>query len=219
MQRLSSDIPPNFRMTSRSVLTLLLAATVFPVLLVEAQDAARARAVPAVSVTATRARVSILDVPLAVTLVGGEQLRVKRGVGLDEALSLVPGVVAQSRSGGGDVRLSIRGFGARGAGDRSNAGTSRGVRILIDGIPETEPDGRTSLDLVDLALVEDVEIVRSNASALYGNAAGGVLDAVRQPGRRRRSAGGQRNGSRQHLRAGYRHLAQSAARAHPVDDL
>lgn len=143
---------------------------------VRAQDSSRVQPLPPLSVTAARTPVSILDVPLAVTLVGRDQLRLRRGVGLDEALSLVPGVLAQSRSGGGDVRISIRGFGSRGAGDRSNAGTSRGVRILIDGIPETEPDGRTALDLVDLALVEQVEVVRSNASSLYGNAAGGVLD-------------------------------------------
>jgi iron complex outermembrane recepter protein len=141
-----------------------------------AQDTARVQPLPPLSVTASRTPVSVFDVPLAVTLVGAEQLRSRRGVGLDEALSLVPGVLAQSRSGGGDVRISIRGFGSRGAGDRSNAGTSRGVRVLIDGIPETEPDGRTALDLVDLALVERVEVVRSNASSLYGNAAGGVLD-------------------------------------------
>lgn len=141
-----------------------------------AQDSTRAQALPPLSVTASRTATSIFDVPLAVTLVSAEQLRATRGVGLDEALSLVPGVLAQSRSGGGDVRITIRGFGARGAGDRSNAGTTRGIRILLDGIPETEPDGRTALDLVDLALVEGAEVVRSNASSLYGNAAGGVID-------------------------------------------
>ena len=141
-----------------------------------AQDTTRVQPLPPLSVTASRTPVSIFDVPLAVTLIGSDVLRLRRGVSLDEALALVPGVLAQSRSGGGDVRISIRGFGSRGAGDRSNAGTTRGLRILIDGIPETEPDGRTSLDLVDLALVEQVEVLRSNASALYGNAAGGVLD-------------------------------------------
>jgi len=141
-----------------------------------AQDSARTRILPPLSVTASRSATSVFDVPLAVTLVSAEQLRAARGVGLDEALSLVPGVVAQSRSGGGDVRITIRGFGARGAGDRSNAGTTRGIRVLLDGIPETEPDGRTALDLVDLALVEGIEVVRSNASSLYGNAAGGVID-------------------------------------------
>lgn len=166
-------------------LHVCVAAIAFPTL--GAQDSARVQPLPPLSVTASRATVSIFDVPLAVTLVGRDQLRLRRGVGLDEALSLVPGVLAQSRSGGGDVRISIRGFGSRGAGDRSNAGTSRGVRILIDGIPETEPDGRTSLDLVDLALVEQMEVVRSNASSLYGNAAGGVLDlqTIPAPGARR----------------------------------
>ncbi len=148
---------------------------------VAAQDSARAQPLPPLSVTASRTPVSIFDVPLAITLVSPRELRRRRGVSLDEALSLVPGVLAQSRSGGGDVRISIRGFGSRGAGDRSNAGTARGVRILIDGIPETEPDGRTALDLVDLALVEGVEVVRSNASALYGNAAGGVIELSTVP--------------------------------------
>jgi len=142
----------------------------------DAQDTTRTRTLPPLSVTASRASTSLFDVPLAVTLVTAEQLRATRGVGLDEALSLVPGVLAQSRSGGGDVRITIRGFGARGAGDRSNAGTTRGIRVLLDGIPETEPDGRTALDLVDLSLIEGAEVVRSNASSVFGNAAGGVID-------------------------------------------
>jgi outer membrane receptor protein involved in Fe transport len=62
------------------------------------------------------------------------------------------------------------------AGDRSNSGTSRGVRILVNSIPETEPDGRTSFDGIDLASAEGIEVVRSNASALWGNAAGGVVN-------------------------------------------
>ena len=88
---------------------------------------------------------------------------------------------AQSRYGTSDVRLNIRGFGARGAGDRSNAGTTRGIRVLIDGIPETEPDGRTAFDLVDLASINSIEVVRSNASALWGNAGGGVVAITTVP--------------------------------------
>ena len=110
------------------------------------------------------------------TVIGKTELENRRGSSLDEVLHAVPGVFAQSRYGTSDVRLVIRGFGARGAGDRSNAGTSRGIRVLLDGIPETEPDGRTSFDLIDLAAARKVEVIRSNASALYGNAAGGVLD-------------------------------------------
>lgn len=131
---------------------------------------------PGITVTATRSPMPVLSVPLAVTVVPLRRLQNGNGMRIDQALAAVPGVLAQSRSGTTDVRIVVRGFGARGAGDRSNAGTTRGVRILQDGFPETEPDGRTSLDLVDLAATQDVEVVRSNASALWGNAAGGVVN-------------------------------------------
>lgn len=135
-----------------------------------------ARRIAPVTITATRHKGTLVSAPLAVTVIGKTELENRRDYSIDEVLRTVPGVFAQSRYGTSDVRLVIRGFGARGAGERSNAGTSRGVRVLLDGIPETEPDGRTSFDLVDLAAARRVEVVRSNASALYGNAAGGVLD-------------------------------------------
>ncbi len=140
-----------------------------------------AAALPPVTVTATRASAAILTTPLAVTKIEPAELRSRSGYGLDEALRLVPGVLAQSRYGTSDVRIVIRGYGARGAGDRSNAGTARGIRVLIDGIPETEPDGRTSFDQIDLAASEAVEVVRSNASAVWGNAAGGVVNLLTVP--------------------------------------
>jgi iron complex outermembrane receptor protein len=140
----------------------------------DSTDSAAVRLSP-VTVTATRTETSTFAVPLAVSVIGKPELENKRGYSLDEAVSVVPGVFAQSRYGTSDIRLVIRGFGARGAGDRSNAGTSRGIRVLIDGIPETEPDGRTSFDLVDLAAANRLEVVRSNSSALWGNAGGGVV--------------------------------------------
>ena len=130
---------------------------------------------PAVTVTASRYARSLFDTPLSVSRVIADQWRGGSGLGLDQALALVPGVLAQSRSGSSDIRLVIRGFGARGAGDRSNAGTARGIRVLLDGIPETEPDGRTSFDGIDLAATTSIDVIRSNASAVYGNAAGGVV--------------------------------------------
>lgn len=163
----------------------LLVAFLTP-LAASAQDPARPRtdSVPAlqpVTVTATRTESSILTAPLAITKVTTPELRNVSGLGLDDALRKVPGVIAQSRYGTSDVRLTIRGFGARGAGDRSNAGTSRGVRVLLDGIPETEPDGRTAFDNIDLAAAEAVEVIRSNASSVWGNAAGGVINVLTAP--------------------------------------
>ena len=150
----------------------------------QAPTAPDTAALPTVSITATRSAASILTTPLAITKITSSELRSVNGYGLEDALSRVPGVIAQSRYGTSDVRLIIRGFGARGAGDRSNAGTSRGVRVLLDGFPETEPDGRTAFDQIDLAAAQSVEVVRSNASSIWGNAAGGVVNVLTMPASR-----------------------------------
>ena len=158
------------------------------------QDTARYRLSPLI-VTALRTQQRLLDAPLAVTVISQEQFQSSNGQRIDAALRFAPGVLAQSRSGGSDTRVVIRGFGARGAGDRSNAGTTRGIRFLQDGFPETEPDGRTALDLVDLAAVERVEVVRSNASALWGNASGGLVEFSTVPsGPRAHDVGAQTGG-------------------------
>ncbi len=136
---------------------------------------------PGISVTAGRHAASPLAVPFAFTRLTAGDWRGARGYGLDAALAKVPGVLAQSRYGSSDIRLVIRGFGARGAGDRSNAGTSRGIRVLLDGFPETEPDGRTSFDGIDLASAAAIEVIRSNASALFGNASGGLVSISTLP--------------------------------------
>jgi iron complex outermembrane receptor protein len=136
---------------------------------------------PEVVVTAVRAEEDIREIPLAITIVPEMVLQTQRGYGLDGLLALVPGVVAQSRSGGIDARVQIRGFGARGAGQRSNAGTSRGIRFYTDGIPETEPDGRTAFDLINTVHASSVEVIRSNSSTLWGNAAGGIVSVSTVP--------------------------------------
>lgn len=125
--------------------------------------------------TAGRAQ-KLMDVPMSITAVPSEYFRETRSYEVKDALQFVPGVFAQSRSGNNDARVTIRGFGSRGATDRSNAGTTRGVRFLLDGLPETEPDGRTALDLIDLNAMSSVEVVRGNASSLYGSASGGVIN-------------------------------------------
>ncbi|MBA4250606.1 MAG: hypothetical protein C0425_05280 [Chlorobiaceae bacterium] len=129
-----------------------------------------------VTITAMRYAENIFEIPMSITIINFDKVNPIIGYGLNEVLSSVPGVLAQSRYGNQDVRIVIRGFGARGAGDRSNAGTSRGIRVMTNGIPETEPDGRTAFDLIDLSLAKSMEIIRSNASAIWGNASGGILN-------------------------------------------
>ena len=129
-----------------------------------------------VIVTGSRVPEFALRAPAAVSVLHREAFANSREINLADALGQVPGVLAQSRAGGQDVRITIRGYGARGSGERSNVGNIRGIRVMTDGIPVTEPDGRTSLDLIDLGTTDHIEVVRSNASVLYGNASGGVVN-------------------------------------------
>jgi len=127
----------------------------------------------AVVVTVTRGSLrSVLSSPFAVSVVTPDSSRPgQRHTAIDESLALIPGLSAVNRNNPSqDPRLSIRGFGAR------SAFGVRGVRVLRDGMPLTLPDGQTPLDYLSLESVGRVEVMRGAASALYGNASGGVVD-------------------------------------------
>jgi iron complex outermembrane receptor protein len=162
-----------------AVLTVLLTIGGFrSIALAEELDTLYFQLPDTIDVAGKRLPLDPLHAPMATTKIVSQDLQAKRAAGLDEALGLVPGVVAQSRSGGSDVRITMRGFGARGAGERSNAGTTRGIRIMLNGFPLTEPDGRTALDLVDIGSLSRIDVVRSNSSALFGSASGGLINLV-----------------------------------------
>jgi iron complex outermembrane receptor protein len=128
-------------------------------------------ALPEISVTVSRALETVARVPAAIGIVDRTDLR--RGqatLGLDESLNNIPGVYTANRYNYNlDQRLVIRGFGTR-----SNFGL-RGIKVLLDGVPQTLPDGQSQLTNVDYADLGRIEVLRGASSSLYGNASGGVL--------------------------------------------
>lgn len=121
-----------------------------------------------VVITATRVPKRIIDIPYPVTRINFSGFKYDRKLSSGDILTSVPGLFLQSRYGDHDVRFSIRGFGSR-----SNSGI-RGVRILLDNIPESEPDGQTRIESLDFNSIGRIEVVKGNASSLYTNAPGGV---------------------------------------------
>ena len=121
-------------------------------------------------ITSPRSTARWLNTPAAVTVIDAGVAPGEQNLTLDALLARVPGVFSLNRYNlAQGLRPAIRGFGARG-----NFGV-RGIRVLVDGVPLTMPDGQTELDGLDLGLVERMEVLRGPASVLYGNAAGGVL--------------------------------------------
>ena len=122
-------------------------------------------------VTATRMESSVRDVARSVSVVNKEQIQNStQQLGLDEALARVPGLYIQNRYNfSGDLRVSMRGFGAR-----SSFGI-RGIKVFVDGIPESLPDGQSGVDSIDLGSAQSIEVLRGPSSSLYGNASGGVI--------------------------------------------
>jgi iron complex outermembrane receptor protein len=125
-----------------------------------------------VVVTGSRVNKKIIDIPYPVVRIDNSLFQYDRKMGVFDVLPSIPGMFLQSRYGNHDVRIAIRGFGSR-----SNSGI-RGVRILLDDIPESEPDGQTRIEAIDFNSIGRIEIVKGNSSSLYTNAPGGVVNFI-----------------------------------------
>lgn len=149
-----------------------------PALLLPLIAAAQAADEQTMVVTAAPTTVSELDTLAAVSVVNGDEMRqAAPRVNLSESLGAVPGLQVQNRQNyAQDLQLSIRGFGSR-----STYGV-RGLRIYVDGIPATMPDGQGQTSNIDIGSVDTIEVLRGPFSALYGNSSGGVINVTSQTG-------------------------------------
>ena len=155
---------PGWHVSQQVVFALLGAAVVTP---------GWCQALEGVVVSASRAEQRSFDAPASIQSVerdviqeGGPQ------VNLSESLNRVPGLTILNRQNyAQDLQVSIRGFGAR------TAFGIRGVRLLIDGIPATTPDGQGQGSSISLPSTERIEVLRGPLAQLYGNSAGGVIQA------------------------------------------
>src|SRR5579862_911994 len=125
---------------------------------------------PDVVVTATRTEQSSFNVPASIDSVAIGDATDTLGVNASEFLDGIPGLLARDRQNyAQDEQISIRGFGAR-----ATFGV-RGVRLYIDGIPATMPDGQGQVSHFNLDSADHIEVLRGPFSALYGNSSGGVI--------------------------------------------
>lgn len=111
------------------------------------------------------------EIPRAVTQIQlFENQNLTNQISLGEYIGEIPGAFSLNKNNfAQDIRISIRGFGSRAAFG------IRGIKLVVDGIPETTPDGQGQVDNIPLGLLESVEVLRGPSASIYGNAAGGVI--------------------------------------------
>jgi iron complex outermembrane receptor protein len=150
--------------------------TLFLPLAAQAEEAAYHTA-PLV-VTGSRYQASGWQLPFSVNRIDAEQATLgKPGVNLSEALGSVPGLVVQNRQNyAQDLQVSSRGFGAR------SAFGIRGIKLLADGVPLSNPDGQGQAATFDLDTLERIEVLRGPFASVYGSNSGGVIQLFSRDG-------------------------------------
>lgn len=134
---------------------------------------ANAQVLPDVVVSASRAEQRSFDAPTAIQSIDRATIEnAGPQVNLSESLSRVAGLTILNRQNyAQDLQVSIRGFGAR------SAFGIRGIRLLVDGIPATTPDGQGQGSSISLTSTDRIEVLRGPLALLYGNSSGGVIQA------------------------------------------
>ncbi|PHN08461.1 TonB-dependent receptor family protein [Flavilitoribacter nigricans] len=148
---------------------LIFSAMILPVS--AQQDSLKSVTFDEVQVSALRIATPTLDQPFSIaTYRAGTLQETRQQLSLQEYLYQVPGLFSLNANNyAQDLRISIRGFGAR------SAFGIRGVKIVVDGIPETTPDGQGQIDNLNIGIIDRLEVLKGPSSALYGNASGGVI--------------------------------------------
>ncbi|MCL5049873.1 MAG: TonB-dependent receptor [Firmicutes bacterium] len=140
-----------------------------------AQNESQQQDIERVVVTATRTEQPWLTTPASIDRVEvNEQLSGLR-VDMAEVLAGIPGVQVDTRYNfAQDTRVILRGFGARAAFG------VRGVVMRLDGVPLSMPDGQAQTSSIFIDEPSHVEVLRGPVAAVYGNAAGGVINLQSQ---------------------------------------
>lgn len=132
---------------------------------------------PVIKVEATRTDTSYIQTPASVYRVDAPKNDQSLQVNLTELVKGIPSVQLRNRENyAQDLQLSMRGFGAR-----STFGV-RGIRLYVDGIPATMPDGQGQTSNIDMNSLSHLEVLTGPFSSLYGNSSGGAVLATTREG-------------------------------------
>ena len=124
-----------------------------------------------VIISVTKIKDSLVNTPFSVSIKKFSTFQKSaEQFNISEYIEDIPGIfISNDNNYAQDSRISIRGFGSR-----ANFGI-RGIKLIVDGVPETTPDGQSQIDNLNLEIIEKVEVIRGVGSSLYGNSSAGII--------------------------------------------
>ena len=128
-----------------------------------------AHQLPQVMVEASNTSAPLLDIPSSISLISRKEIERDNGTNIAEPLNRIPGLYMHSGT------LNTNRVTMRGIGSRSLFSTSK-IRAYLNDIPLTTGDGETTIEDIDLGLVERVEVIKGPASSIYGAGLGGTIN-------------------------------------------
>ena len=127
-----------------------------------------------VTVTATRRSEPLQKVPVAVSVIGGEDAERANRNTLGAIAATVPSVNFRTNASNKDTTLFIRGVGTI----STSPGVEPTVSTVVDGVVMARP-GQATMDLLD---VDRIEVLRGPQGTLFGrNASAGVVSITTKP--------------------------------------
>lgn len=128
-----------------------------------------------VVVSASRKSQSLNLAPASVGLVTRKQLLQAGTNSFDDAFNGINGITVTRSS-----NANVQSFSIRGASEVAGGGIGNRVLLLLDGRPAITPESGGALwNLVPLAAIERIEVIKGAYSSLYGSSAmGGIVNVI-----------------------------------------
>ncbi len=111
---------------------------------------------------------SLMNLPSSISMLHSTDLMQTQSISYMEELNRLPGVFVHSGTINTN-RVTIRGIGSR-----TPYGSNR-VKAYFNDIPLTSGDGTTSIEDIDPAMINTIEIIKGSKSAVYGSGLGGII--------------------------------------------
>ena len=161
----------NFNQSKTEIITTCVLFLISNYLFAQKSSSTSTITLNEISVEALKIETLKKKVPYSLSVLNFQNTqKINQQISLQEYIESVPGLFSLNANNyAQDLRISIRGFGAR------SAFGIRGIKIIVDGVPETTPDGQGQIDNLPIGLINKIEILRGPSSSLYGNASGGVI--------------------------------------------